>query len=62
MGKIINTMAFITLAYLLPLAGRPALIVHYKIVILLGAALAVFLSQPGFNFKEARNEEERDRN
>ena len=62
MGKIINTMAFITLAYLLPLAGRPALIVHYKIVILLGAALAVFLTQPGFNFKEARNEQERDRN
>lgn len=62
MGKTINTIAFIILAYLLPLAGRPGLIFHYKIAILIGAALAVFLTQPGFEFKEVRREQEGDRN
>ncbi|MCB0557665.1 MAG: isoprenylcysteine carboxylmethyltransferase family protein [Lewinellaceae bacterium] len=62
MGKTINTLLFITLAYLLPLAGRPGLILHYKIIILVGAALAVFLTQPGLELKEARQEQERDRN
>ena len=62
MGKYINTILFIALAYLLPLAGRPNLILHYKIAILIAAALAVFLSQPGFELREARQEQQQDRN
>ena len=38
------------------------MILHYKIIILVGAALAVFLTQPGLELKEARQEQERDRN
>ena len=62
MGKYINTILFIALAYLLPLAGRPYLILHYKIAILIAAALAVFLTQPGFKLREARQEQQQDRN
>ena len=62
MGKTINTILFITLAYLVPLAGRPGLILHYKAGILIAAALAVFLTQPGFKLREARQEAQKDRN
>ena len=62
MGKIFNTLLFIILAYLLPLSLRPELLLHYKIMILIGVALAVFLSQPGFHLKEAQEEHKRDQN
>ncbi|MCB0579329.1 MAG: isoprenylcysteine carboxylmethyltransferase family protein [Phaeodactylibacter sp.] len=62
MGKTINTILFVSLAYLAPLAGRPGMILHYKTAILIGTALAVFLSQPGFELREARQEKNQDRN
>lgn len=60
-GKIINTILFIGLGYLLPLAGRPGLILHYKTGILIAAALAIFLSQPGFELREARQDRKEDK-
>ncbi|MCI4650707.1 hypothetical protein, partial [Phaeodactylibacter sp.] len=57
MGKIKNTVLFLLLAYLLPLALQPSLLLDYRILFLMLAAVTVFLTQPGFEVEEA----ERDR-
>lgn len=62
MGKIINTVIFIVLGYILPLIGRPALIIHYKVLILIAAAVIVFLTQPGFKAQDAKTQRADDQN
>lgn len=62
MGKIANTIIFILLAYIIPLLGKPQLIVHYKILILIAAAAIVFLTQPGFKAEDAKDKKKQDQN
>lgn len=62
MGKIKNTLLFLILAYALPLCLRPELLLHYKILFLMSAAVVVFLTQPGFEAKEAERDRSADNN
>lgn len=62
MGKIKNTTLFLLLAYVLPLAFRPALLLDYRILFLMIAAVTVFLTQPGFEIKEAERDRSADNN
>jgi protein-S-isoprenylcysteine O-methyltransferase Ste14 len=62
MVKLKNTLLFLILAYVLPLALRPELILHYKILILMGAAVTVFLTQPSFEGQEAKEHKADDQN
>jgi protein-S-isoprenylcysteine O-methyltransferase Ste14 len=62
MGKIKNTALFLLLAYVLPLALRPALLLDYRILFLMIAAVTVFLTQPGFEIKEAERDRSADNN
>lgn len=62
MIKLKNTLLFLALAYLLPLSLRPELILHYKILILMGAAVLVFLTQPSFEGQEAKDHKADDQN
>ncbi|MEQ8706709.1 MAG: isoprenylcysteine carboxylmethyltransferase family protein [Phaeodactylibacter sp.] len=62
MGKIKNTALFLLLAYVLPLAFRPSLLLDYRILFLMLAAVAVFLTQPGFEVEEAERDRSADNN
>ncbi len=62
MGKVKNTLLFLILAYALPLCLRPELLLHYKVLFLMSAAVAVFLTQPGFEAKEAERDRQSDQN
>lgn len=62
MGKAKNTLLFLALGYGLPLCLRPELLLHYKILFLMAAAVAVFLTQPGFEMKDAEQSRDKDRN
>ena len=62
MGKIINTAIFIILGFIVPLIGKPVLILHYKIVILIVAVVVVFLTQPGFKAQDAKKQKAVDQN
>lgn len=62
MGKIKNTFIFLLLAYLLPLALRPSLLLDFRILFLMLAAVTVFLTQPGFEVKEAEQDRTADNN
>jgi protein-S-isoprenylcysteine O-methyltransferase Ste14 len=62
MGKIINTFIFIILGFVIPLIGRPGLMVHHKILILVAAVVVVFLTQPGFEARDAERQRAADKN
>lgn len=62
MGKIKNTVLFLLLAYLLPLALQPSLLLDYRILFLMLAAVTVFLTQPGFEVEEAERDRTADNN
>lgn len=54
-------MAAIGLLNLLPLAGRPILLFHYKTIVLVVAAACLWLSQPGFSSAETKSNKNSDR-
>jgi len=54
MNKIIFSVIAIVLLNLLPLLGRPELLLHYKTFILVIAAASLWLSQPAFSNKDAK--------
>lgn len=62
MRKILNTALFVLLAYILPLLGRPELLLHTKALLLMAGAAILFLTQPTLKLEEAREERNRDRN
>lgn len=62
MGKIKNTILFLFLAYILPLSMRPSLLLDYRILFLMLAAVTVFLTQPGFEVQEAERDRSADNN
>ncbi len=61
MGKIIFTGVAILLLNIVPLAGNPALLLHYKTIVLIVAAACLWLSQPAFSTTEAKNNKSSDR-
>ncbi len=61
MGKIIFTMAAVMLLNILPLAGKPHLIGHYKTIVLVVAAACLWLSQPAFSAKDTKANKNSDR-
>lgn len=54
MGKIIFTIAAIILLNLVPLAGKPELLMHYKTLVLVVAAACLWLSQPAFSSQDTK--------
>lgn len=61
MQKILPTVIFIVLGYILPLVGKIELVTHYKILILLTACFTIFLTQPSLNVEEAQAKQSTDR-
>lgn len=61
MNKIIFTLVAIMLLNLAPLLGNPELLLHYKTFILVIAAASLWLSQPAYSNKEAKEHAESDK-
>ena len=61
MGKIIFTVAAIVLLNLLPLVGEPGLMLHFKTIFLIVAAASLWLSQPAFSTRDAKENKTSDR-
>ena len=62
MGKIVNTVMFLVLGYVVPLLGAPGRILDLRIGILMLASILIFLTQPGFQAQEARTKKSSDQN
>ena len=62
MNKYFATIIFMLLGYILPLVGRPALLLHYKLLLLLLACIAIFATQPSLDVKEAQSNKATDQN
>lgn len=62
MKKLAGTSLFIFLAYLTPLIGRPTLLLHYKILLLIAVGLTVFLTQPSLDASEVKKQKKADQN
>lgn len=61
MKKLVFTITFILLLNFAPLLGKPALMLHYKSVLLAIAAACLWLSQPAFSTEEAKRDKSSDR-
>jgi protein-S-isoprenylcysteine O-methyltransferase Ste14 len=61
MNKIVFTIVAIILLNIVPLLGMPSLILHYKTMILVIAAAALWLSQPAFSTQEAQQDKRNDK-
>jgi protein-S-isoprenylcysteine O-methyltransferase Ste14 len=59
--KIVSTVVFIFLMIILPLLFKPALLLHYKTIIILAGALAMFFTQPAFSIQEVVTNKKTDR-
>jgi protein-S-isoprenylcysteine O-methyltransferase len=62
MQKAITTAALIVVIYALPLAARPGLIFTFKVLVVMAAAIILFMSQPEMSMKEAKEKKSTDRN
>ena len=62
MKRLVNTLFFILLAYIIPLLWRIELLTHYKIIILVLACVVVFLTQPTFDLEKAQSRQDTDKN
>lgn len=61
MNKIVFTIVAIILLNIVPLLGQPSLILHYKTIVLVVAAAALWLSQPAFSTQEAQQDKRNDK-
>lgn len=61
MRKIILASVSNTLMIVLPLLGNPALMLHYKIVILILGAVCMWLTQPAFTMQETTEQKGSDK-
>jgi protein-S-isoprenylcysteine O-methyltransferase Ste14 len=59
--KALTALIVITGVYGLPLAARPELLADWKLLTVIAGAAIIFLSQPGFSLKEARDRQSTDR-
>ena len=62
MKRFIGTTATTLLVFVFPLLGNPQAIVDIKILVLFGAACAIFLTQPPLSVREAQEKKGTDRN
>ncbi|MCY7421180.1 MAG: isoprenylcysteine carboxylmethyltransferase family protein [Chitinophagaceae bacterium] len=61
MGKVIFTVVAIVLLNIMPLAGEPALMLHFKTIFLVIAAASLWLSQPAFSTRDTKENKTSDR-
>lgn len=61
MSKILKTLLFILVIYVLPLSGKINLLTHPRIVSLIAAAIILFQTQPEIKADEIRNQSKIDR-
>src|SRR3954470_16472167 len=61
MNKIMFSIVAIVFLNLVPLLGRPELLLHYKTFILVIAAASLWLSQPAFSSKDTKEHAESDK-
>lgn len=61
MNKILFSITAIVLLNLVPLLGKPELLLHYKTIILVIAAVSLWLSQPAYSNKDAKEHEGSDK-
>jgi len=59
--KLILAVSFIILSQLLPLLGKPALMIHYKNIIIMLANIAIWATQPPISKKETLDNKSRDK-
>jgi len=52
MRKVISSIIIVFFMNIFPLLFKPELLLHYKSIIILITALAIFLTQPAFSFNE----------
>lgn len=60
-SKILFTVVAIILLNIVPLLGKPELMLHYKIIILIIAAASLWLSQPAFSSQDTKAHESSDK-
>ncbi len=61
MRKIVLASVSNILMVILPLLGKPALMVHYKILVIILGSIAMWLTQPAFTVKETSDKKSSDR-
>lgn len=61
MKKLIHTIIFLALGYMLPLMFNPALLLDPKMLSLMLACIIVFLTQPTFHVEEGLQQREADK-
>lgn len=59
--KVVSTIVFVFLMIVLPLLFKPGLLFHYKTIIILAGALAMFFTQPAFSIQEVVTNKKTDR-
>ena len=61
MRKIILASVSNILMVILPLLAKPALMIHYKILVIIFGSIAMWLTQPAFTVKETSDKKNSDR-
>ena len=61
MRKIILASISNILMVILPLLGKPGLMIHYKILIIIAGSISMWLTQPAFTVKETSDQKNSDR-
>lgn len=61
MNKILFTILAIILINLAPLLGKPELLLHYKTIFLVLAAATLWMSQPAYSSKDAKEHSDSDK-
>jgi protein-S-isoprenylcysteine O-methyltransferase Ste14 len=62
MKRYIHTLIVVLIFNIIPLAGKPELIVHFKNIIIIVANILVWLTQPTFNAEETKANQSKDKN
>ena len=61
MRKIMLASISNILMVILPLLGKPGLMIHYKILIIIAGSISMWLTQPAFTVKETSDQKKSDR-
>lgn len=61
MRKIMLASISNILMVILPLLGKPGLMIHYKILIIIAGSISMWLTQPAFTVKETSDQKNSDR-
>jgi protein-S-isoprenylcysteine O-methyltransferase Ste14 len=61
MRKLFLSIISNALMIILPLAGRPALMLHYKIIFIVAGSIAMWFTQPAFTVAETADQKQSDK-